>query len=70
MANSAFDIIRECHKIDLQTTMVTRSPSYIFPYVYVINAHGIGTYNIMTLEAADRLLNALPSGLDGQSRMN
>jgi len=65
-ANTAFDIIQDCYKAGLRTTMVARSPTYIFPYDYVMDSHGIGAYDLLPLEAADRLLNTFPAGLDGQ----
>ena len=46
--------------------MVARSPTYIFPYEYVMDSHGIGAFDLMPLEAADRLLNTFPPALDGQ----
>ncbi|OTA99623.1 hypothetical protein M426DRAFT_27372 [Hypoxylon sp. CI-4A] len=65
-ANTAFDIIEHCHDAGLETTMVARSPTYVFPYEYAIDPHGIGAYGNMPLEVADRLLNAFPLALDGQ----
>lgn len=58
--------MRDCWEANLTTTMVVRSPTYIFPYDYVMNPHGIGAYDTMSLDAADRLMNTLPSMLDGQ----
>lgn len=46
--------------------MVARSPTYVFPYEYVMNPHGIGAYDLMPIEAADKLLNTFPQALDGQ----
>lgn len=65
-ANTAFDIIQDCHEAGLETTMVARSPTYVFPYEYVMDPHGIGAYDLIPLEAADRLLNTMPLALDGQ----
>ncbi|KAJ4409721.1 hypothetical protein N0V82_009410 [Gnomoniopsis sp. IMI 355080] len=65
-ANSAFDVIQDCHDAGLDTTMVVRSPTYIFPYEYVMDPHGIGAYDLMPLETADRMLNTFPQALDGQ----
>lgn len=36
-ANTAFDVIEDCHAAGLKTTMVVRSPTYIFPYDYVMD---------------------------------
>ncbi|KAI1774513.1 hypothetical protein F4818DRAFT_418120 [Hypoxylon cercidicola] len=65
-ANTAFDIMQDCYKAGLKTTMVARSPTYIFPYEYVMDPHGIGAYDNMPLDLADRLLNTFPLALDGQ----
>ncbi|KAL9619563.1 MAG: hypothetical protein Q9160_005839 [Pyrenula sp. 1 TL-2023] len=65
-ANTGFDVMQDCYEAGLQTTMVARSPTYIFPYAYVMDPHGIGAYDLMPLDAADKLLSTFPSGLDGQ----
>lgn len=65
-ANTAFDIIKDCHDAGLSTTMVARSPTYVFPYEHVMDPHGIGAYDKMPLEVADRMLNTFPLALDGQ----
>lgn len=65
-ANTAFDVIKDCHEAGLETTMVARSPTYVFPYEYVMDPHGIGAYDLMPLEVADRMLNTFPLALDGQ----
>lgn len=46
--------------------MVARSPTYVFPYEYVMDPHGIGAYDLLPLEAADKMLNTFPFALDGQ----
>jgi hypothetical protein len=46
--------------------MVARSPTYVFPYEHLMNPRGIGAYDLMSPDAADRLLSTFPSGLDGQ----
>ncbi|CAI6340469.1 unnamed protein product [Periconia digitata] len=65
-ANTAFDVMRDCWEAGLKTTMIARLPTYIFPYEYVMDPHGVGAYDVMPLDAADRLLNTFPSTLDGQ----
>lgn len=57
--------MQDCHQAGLKTTMVARSPTYIFPYEYVIDSHSVGAYDLMPLEAADRLMSTLPTALDG-----
>lgn len=46
--------------------MIARSPTYVFPYDYVMNPHGIGAYDLMPLDVADKMLNTFPLALDGQ----
>lgn len=58
--------MQDCYKAGLKTTMVARSPTFIFPYDYVMDPHGIGAYDHMPLDAADRLLNTFPPSIDGQ----
>jgi hypothetical protein len=58
--------MQDCYKAGLKTAMVARSPTYIFPYSYVMDPHGLGAYDSMPLVVADRMLNTFPSGLDGQ----
>jgi hypothetical protein len=58
--------MEDCYKAGLRTTMIARSPTYIFPYDYVMDPHGFGVYDILPLEEADRSLCTFPSGLDGQ----
>lgn len=65
-ANTAFDVMQDCHGAGLKTTMVARSPTYVFPYQYVMDPHGVGAYDLLPLEDADRLLNTFPQALDGQ----
>ncbi|ROV95041.1 hypothetical protein VPNG_09489 [Cytospora leucostoma] len=65
-ANTAFDVMQDCYNAGLKTTMVARSPTYVFPYEYVMDPHGVGAYDLLPLEDADRLLNTFPQALDGQ----
>ena len=58
--------MQDCYEAGLKTAMVARSPTYIFPYDYMMDPHGIGAYDLMPLDAADKMLNALPSALNGQ----
>ncbi|KAI1409052.1 hypothetical protein F5Y13DRAFT_171064 [Hypoxylon sp. FL1857] len=65
-ANTAFDVMEDSYHAGLKTTMVARSPTYVFPYEYVMDPHSVGAYDVMPQEAADRLLNTFPLALDGQ----
>ncbi|KAH8809404.1 hypothetical protein F5884DRAFT_706884 [Xylogone sp. PMI_703] len=64
-ANTAFDILEECHMVGLQTTMVARSATYICPLEYVLNKVSLGSYD-NGVEASDALFLTLPSVVDGQ----
>ncbi|TQB67870.1 hypothetical protein MPDQ_004495 [Monascus purpureus] len=64
-ANTAFDVLEDCHSAGLQTTMVVRTPTYIVPLEYVCNQHSLGAYDF-GVEAADRLFLTLPLAVDGQ----
>jgi hypothetical protein len=46
--------------------MIARSPTYIFPYDYVMDPHGFGVYETLPIEEADWALCTFPSGLSGQ----
>ncbi len=63
---TAFDIMEDCHKAGLETTMVVRSPTFIFPLEYVLDPHGLGCYDHVAFEVADRMMNTNPNVLDGQ----
>ncbi|CAI7632016.1 unnamed protein product [Penicillium glandicola] len=64
-ANTAFDILEDCHAAGLQTTMNVRSPTYMVPIDYVDNPAGLGCYDA-GVEAADNLFMTLPTFIDGQ----
>ncbi|KAI1357742.1 hypothetical protein F5Y08DRAFT_323485 [Xylaria arbuscula] len=65
-ANTAFDVIEDCHTEGLRTTMIARSPTYVFPFEYVMDPRGIGAYDVLPLDTADKLLNTMPQALDGR----
>ncbi|KAH6983533.1 monooxygenase [Ilyonectria sp. MPI-CAGE-AT-0026] len=64
-ANTAFDVLEDCHAAGLQSTMVVRSPTYIVPVEYVCDKFSLGAYDF-GVEAADRLFLTLPSCVDSQ----
>ncbi|KOC15292.1 putative monooxygenase [Aspergillus flavus AF70] len=64
-ANTAFDVLEDCHAAGLKTTMVVRSPTYIVPVEYLCDNHSLGAYD-MGVEIADRLFLTLPSYVDAQ----
>ncbi|KAL2751906.1 hypothetical protein ACRALDRAFT_1059061 [Sodiomyces alcalophilus JCM 7366] len=63
-ANTAFDILQDCHAAGLASTMVVRSPTYIVPQSYVTDQRGLGMYDVLGVETADRMLMTLPVFID------
>ncbi|KAK0744847.1 hypothetical protein B0T21DRAFT_447951 [Apiosordaria backusii] len=63
-ANTAFDILEDCHSAGLHTTIVARSPTYILPLDYVVDERGFGLYNVLGTEACDKLFMTLPTWVD------
>lgn len=62
-ANTAFDVLEECHAAGLHSTMVARSPTHVVPIEYVTDTRGLGVYD-MDVAAADRLYLTLPTCVD------
>ncbi|CAJ2511128.1 Uu.00g067530.m01.CDS01 [Anthostomella pinea] len=44
-ANTAFDVLEDCHAAGLRTTMVARSPTYVLPVEYVCDKRSLGAYD-------------------------
>ncbi|CAN8101232.1 unnamed protein product [Discula destructiva] len=65
-ANSAFDILEDCAAAGLQTTVVARSPTYIFPWKYSLAPEGLGVYETLGADLADRLQMTGPASIGGQ----
>ncbi|KAH8203863.1 hypothetical protein TruAng_001927 [Truncatella angustata] len=63
-ANTAFDVIEDCHAAGLQTTMVARSPTFVMPLEYVCDRRSLGVYDIVGVEAGDRLQMTGPVNVD------
>ncbi|KAK9855342.1 hypothetical protein MYU51_002791 [Penicillium brevicompactum] len=68
-ANTAFDVMENCHAAGLQTTMNVRSPTYIVPVDYVCNPVSLGAYDT-DVEFADNLFMTLPTSVDAQLARN
>ncbi|RTE77631.1 hypothetical protein BHE90_007863 [Fusarium euwallaceae] len=68
-ANTAFDVLQDCHDTGLEAIMNVRSPTYIVPLDYVCHSSSLGAYNF-GVEAADRMFLTLPSVVDGQLARN
>lgn len=64
-ANTAFDVVEDCHATGLQATMIARSPTYIVPLEHICDKRGLGAYN-SDVEAADRQFLTLPTIVDSQ----
>lgn len=64
-ANTAFDVLEDCHAAGLQTTMNVRSPTYIVPLSYVCDKMSLGAYDL-GVDFADRMLQTGPSAVDTQ----
>ncbi|KAK6007430.1 hypothetical protein QM012_004244 [Aureobasidium pullulans] len=64
-ANTAFDVLEDCHSAGLSVTMLARSPTYIVPLSYIRDKHSLGAYDY-GVEAADNLFMMLPAIVDAQ----
>ncbi|RAL16575.1 FAD/NAD(P)-binding domain-containing protein [Aspergillus homomorphus CBS 101889] len=64
-ANTAFDVLEDCHAAGLQATMVVRSPTYTVPIEYLLDKRSLGAYDL-GVEAGDRLFLSLPSVTNSQ----
>ncbi|PSR80004.1 hypothetical protein BD289DRAFT_485286 [Coniella lustricola] len=65
-ANSAFDVIDDTATAGLTTTMVARSPTYVFPWAYAQVRESLGLYEVLPAALADKLLMTGPTAVDGQ----
>ncbi|KAG5795366.1 hypothetical protein H9Q69_005563 [Fusarium xylarioides] len=68
-ANTAFDVLGDCHEAGLEPTMVVRSPTYICPFEYICNDVSLGAYNF-DVARGDRMFLMLPSAVEGQLARN
>lgn len=62
-ANTAFDVLEDCHAAGLQATMNVRSPTFICPTQYVLDQRSLGAYDL-GVAAADRLFLSFPTAVD------
>lgn len=65
-ANTGFDIMEDCYAAGLKTTMIVRSPTYIFPMEYLFDPHAFGAYDIFPIDVADKMLLTVPTAVDTQ----
>ncbi|CAI7648612.1 unnamed protein product [Penicillium pancosmium] len=68
-ANTAFDVLEDCHTASLQSTMNVRSPTYMVPLKYVCDKMSLGAYDA-GVEASDNRFLLLPTIVDGQLARN
>lgn len=68
-ANTAFDVLEDCHAAGLQSTMNVRSPTYMVPLEYVCDKMSLGAYDA-GVEASDNRFLLLPTVVDGQLARN
>ncbi|KAJ5505917.1 hypothetical protein N7453_004874, partial [Penicillium expansum] len=68
-ANTAFDILGDCHAAGLQTTMNVRSPTYMVPVEYIDHPASLGAYDA-GIERADNVFMTLPTFIDAQLSRN
>ncbi|KAK3681771.1 hypothetical protein B0T22DRAFT_472802 [Podospora appendiculata] len=63
-ANTAFDVIEDCHAAGLSTTIVARSPTLIVPVSYICDPRGMGVVTVAGTEIGDRILATGPTVVD------
>ncbi|KAK3897970.1 hypothetical protein C8A05DRAFT_38453 [Staphylotrichum tortipilum] len=65
-ANTAFDILSDCHLSSLSTTMLVRSPTYVVPLAYICDARCLGAYDLPNTPTAhlDRRFLTNPTIVD------
>lgn len=63
-ANTAFDVLRDCADAGLNPVMVARSPTYLLPVDYLGHPAGVGAYDVMPLDDADRRFFSMPVAVE------
>ena len=56
----------DCCNAELETTMVVRSPTWLFPWAYCLMPRGPGIYETLPAEIADNLQLTGPLSVGGQ----
>ncbi|KAK5655582.1 hypothetical protein OQA88_5513 [Cercophora sp. LCS_1] len=64
-ANTAFDILSDLAATPAKLTMAVRSPTYILPLEYAFDPRGLGAYDHMPVDIADKMMMTLPTWVDG-----
>ncbi|RNJ58592.1 hypothetical protein D7B24_004463 [Verticillium nonalfalfae] len=65
-ANSAFDVLEDCHNAGLTVQMIQRSPTYVIPMRYYAHPQGLGIFDVVSTEVADAMINMGPVAIVGQ----
>ncbi|KAG8158326.1 hypothetical protein KVR01_012087 [Diaporthe batatas] len=66
-ANTAFDVVQDCHDAGLHTTINARSPTYVVPLDYVCHEMSLGAYDSPAgVEAIDKMFLTLPQVVASQ----
>ncbi|KAI0176008.1 monooxygenase [Hypoxylon sp. FL1284] len=65
-ANTAFDIVEDCHDAGLQTTMIVRSETYVVPIDYITDEKAFGAYDRFPVDVVDKNLLTLPVAVESQ----
>lgn len=58
--------MEDCAAAGLKTTMIARSPTYIFPWDYALFPDGLGMYETTPTHVADKVLHPGPAAVGGQ----
>ncbi|RYP51130.1 hypothetical protein DL768_003477 [Monosporascus sp. mg162] len=64
-ANTAFDIMGDCYKAGLGTTMVQRSETYVVPMTCFRHPVGLGVYDHVAAETGDAIVHGSPLAVGG-----
>lgn len=58
--------MEDCAAAGLKTTMIARSPTFIFPWDYALFPEGLGLYERIPTDVADKQLMSGPAAVGGQ----
>jgi hypothetical protein len=64
-ANTGFDVLEDCWNAGIRTTVVARSPTYLYPWTYCLEPSGLGMYDSMPATFVDEALLATPIAVAG-----
>lgn len=66
-ANTAFDLVEDCHSAGLSVTMVQRSPTFIIPAENCNHPNAFGMYKSgLPIDIVDSITMAGPMAVGGQ----